>query len=62
MTFRGRELKKEDFCTCKKPSAITSLIEEFGYWDVCCDCHKPIEDGFHYYHHYDGEDQDDIEW
>lgn len=22
---------------------------------------KPLEDGFHYYNHYDGEDHDDID-
>ena len=34
--------------------------DEWGYWDVCCTCGKPLEDGFHYYNHYDGEDHDDI--
>lgn len=41
--------------------AITAVEDEWGYWDVCCDCDKPLEDGFHYYNHYDGEDHDDID-
>lgn len=52
----------EDYCTCKQCSSVTSRAEEFGYRDVCCDCGKPLEDGFHYYNHYDGEDHDDIGW
>lgn len=53
--------KNEDFCKCKHSSSITSVTGEWGYWDVCCDCNKPLEDGFHYYNHYDGEDHDDID-
>ena len=34
---------------------------DFGYWDVCSDCNKKIEDGFHQYNHYDGVDDDDID-
>ena len=58
MVYNGKELRKEDYCMCQNCSAITSHEDEFGYWDVCCDCGKPIEDGFHYYNHYDGEDHD----
>ena len=56
-------LEKEEFCKCKHRSGITSDTEsdEFGYWDICCDCGKRIEDGFHYYNYYDGEDHDDID-
>ena len=32
-----------------------------GYWDACCNCGKKIEDGHHFYNHYDGEDHDDID-
>ncbi len=32
--------------------------DEFGYWDVCVDCGKKIENGYHYYNHYDGEDHE----
>lgn len=59
--FNGREIGDTDYCECKHSSSITSQIEEFGYWDVCCDCGKPLEDGFHYFNHYDGEDHDDID-
>ena len=50
------------YCICKKLRSITSDTEssEFGYWDTCCICGKHLEDGFHYYNHYDGEDHDDI--
>jgi hypothetical protein len=59
MYFQGRLLKKEDYCNCHARRTITSLIEDMGYWDICCQCGKPIEDGFHYYNHYDGEDHDE---
>lgn len=51
--------EQNDFCRCENPSSITTEIDEFGYWDVCCDCGKRLEDGYHYYNHYDGEDHDD---
>ena len=41
-------MNREDYCTCKRRSSITSEIEEWGYWDVCNDCHKPIEDTYGY--------------
>lgn len=44
--FNGRKINDADFCKCTHCSAITSQIEEFGYWDVCCDCGKPLEDVF----------------
>ena len=50
-----------DYCKCKHIKSITTEEGDFGYWDVCCQCGKRIEDGFHYYNHYDGEDHDDID-
>ena len=61
MRLENKELKKEDYCRCSSRASITSYPDEFGYWDICCDCGKPLEDGFHYYNHYDGEDHDDID-
>lgn len=51
------------YCACKMLKSITSDTEsnDFGYWDTCCVCGKHLEDGFHYYNHYDGEDYDDID-
>lgn len=53
----------QDFCTCNNKAAITSEDDGsgFGYWYVCTDCGKRIEDGYHYYNHADGEDNDDID-
>lgn len=59
--YNRKKINDADFCKCTHCSAITSQMEEFGYWDVCCDCGKPLEDGFHYFNHYDGEDHDDID-
>lgn len=61
MYFKGRPIEKVDYCKCKSTTSITSEIDEWGYWDICCKCGKPIEDGFHYYKHYDGEDHDDLD-
>lgn len=58
--FRGMSIDKIGYCKCASSSSLTSEIEEWGYWDVCCDC-APLGDGFHYYNHYDGEDHDDID-
>lgn len=53
---------KEEYCTCGPERSVTTDCEnEWGYWYVCCNCGKKIEDGFHYYNHYDGEDHDDID-
>jgi len=54
-------LDKIKYCQCKNCTSITSVDDEWGYWDVCCTCGKPLEDGFHYYNHYNGEDHDDID-
>ena len=59
--FKGVPIEKIGYCKCRQQSAIFTENEEFGYWDVCCDCKKPLEDGFHYYNHYDGEDHDDLD-
>ena len=58
--FRGQQVKDvNDYCRCQRSGSITSEEEEWGYWDVCCDCGKPLENGFHYYNHYDGEDHNE---
>ena len=53
----------EQFCKCNVVTVMYSDTDssDFGYWDVCGVCNKKIEDGFHYYNHYDGEDHDDID-
>ncbi len=56
-------MNREEYCTCGCPKGITSDTEssEFGCWDICCACGKRLEEGFHYYNHYDGEDHDDMD-
>lgn len=44
--FRGVPVEKIGYCKCQQHRSITSEIEEWGYWDVCCVCGKPLEDGF----------------
>lgn len=62
MYFKGVPIDKVGYCKCSSISSVTSEIEEWGYWDVCCRCGKPLEDGFHYYYnHYDGENHDDLD-
>lgn len=52
-------LKKIEYCQCRGRRAITSGYEDdFGYWDVCTACGKRLEDGHHFYNHYDGEDHE----
>lgn len=56
--------ENKEYCQCKRITSITTEDdgEGFGYWDVCCTCGKHIEDGYHYYNHYDGEDHEDIDY
>ena len=42
------------YCKWENSSSISAETSDFGYWNICGDCGKPIEDGFHYY------DQDDV--
>ncbi len=50
---------KKAYCNCSERRAITAGVEDdFGYWDVCIGCGKKIEDGYHFYNHYDGEDHE----
>ena len=44
--FRGVPVEKIGYCKCQQHRSITPEIEEWGYWDVCCVCGKPLEDGF----------------
>ena len=48
MYFKGVPIEKVGYCKCSSISSVTSEIEEWGYWDVCNDCHKPIEDTYGY--------------
>lgn len=51
--------KKYEFCTCPEVESIEIGFEDdWGYWEVCAKCGKRLEDGHHYYDHYDGEDHD----
>lgn len=50
-----------EYCTCKNISSVTTDFEDdFGYWDVCTKCGKRLENGHHYYNHYDGEDHEEF--
>ena len=51
------------YCTCGIAPSMYADTEssDFGYWYVCSRCNKRIEDGFHYYNHFEGEDHDDID-
>lgn len=54
--------EESEFCNCGICTSITTGFEDdWGYWDVCVKCGKKLEDGHHYYNHYDGEDHDDID-
>lgn len=62
MDSTKKNLDKLEYCQCKNCTSITSVDDgEWGYWDVCCACGRPLEDGYHYYNHYDGEDHDYID-
>lgn len=45
-----------EYCKCEHSSSLYTNILEWGEQDICSDCNKPVEDGFRYFNHYDGED------
>ena len=49
---------ERDYCQCEHSSSVYTDDDEWGHWDVCSDCKKPIEDSYQQYNHYDGEDHD----
>ena len=57
-----RKSIQNDYCTCTNfnEGITTGYEDEWGYWDVCYRCGKKIEDGHHYYSHWDNEDHDDV--
>lgn len=59
MSDKKNNSQQIEYCQCNNCRTITTVDDEWGYWDVCCSCGKPIEEGFHYYNHYDGEDHYD---
>ena len=50
-----------DFCKCGIPVSVTTgFVDDFGYWDVCTTCGKRLENGHHFYNHYDGTDHEEF--
>ena len=34
-------MERNDYCKCKELKSVTTGFEDdFGYWDVCCECGK----------------------
>ncbi len=40
-----------EYCKCNNVTSVYSdtTLDEWGYWLVCNECNKKLEDGFHYY-------------
>lgn len=38
-----------EYCKCKNPTGVYSECNDMGYWDICCDCNKIVEDSFEYH-------------
>lgn len=51
-----KDLCETEYCKCDKNTAVYSESNDFGYWLVCSECEKVVEDSFTYFDHYDGED------
>lgn len=47
---------REDYCRCEKVESVSSDTDDFGYWDICNRCRKPIEDSYEYFNSCEGED------
>lgn len=37
---------EQEYCKCENSSSVYSESNELGFWDVCTDCGKVIEDSF----------------
>ena len=61
MYFKGKDVTLTGYCKCKNIKGVYCVCEEWGYWDVCSNCNKPLDGEFHYYNHFDGEDFDDAD-
>lgn len=48
-------------CDCRNGVEIDMESDDWGYWEICRECGKRVEDGYHYYNHYDGEDHYDMD-
>lgn len=47
-----KEIEKNDeFCKCENVTSVhaDTSLDEWGYWYICDECNKKVEDGFHYY-------------
>ncbi|MBS6339553.1 MAG: hypothetical protein KH501_01280 [Eubacterium limosum] len=42
-------MKEKEFCECKNSSSCYSEMDDFGFWYICCDCGKVIEDTYEYF-------------
>ena len=40
--------RHDNFCKCAHSSSVFTEMDEWGYWDTCSNCHKPIEDTYRY--------------
>jgi hypothetical protein len=48
-------MSNHDYCQCENSSSVYSETNDWGYWNVCSDCNKAIEDSYTYF----TEDQSD---
>ncbi|MFW2500424.1 hypothetical protein [Clostridium diolis] len=51
----------DEYCTCNGRTSIYTENDDWGFWDVCCNCNKPVECSYTYFNHYDGEDHCDYD-
>lgn len=56
LNLMDKEYEKADYCRCNKCSSVSTELTEFGFWSICCNCGKRLEDSFEYFNHFDGED------
>jgi hypothetical protein len=41
-------MEQNEFCKCDEIKSVHSESDDFGHWDVCNECNKPIEDSYEY--------------
>jgi len=44
-----------DYCNCEDSSGVYTRMDGFGFWYMCSDCDKVVEDSYKYFNEAEDE-------
>ncbi|HEY8891398.1 MAG TPA: hypothetical protein VIM70_14210 [Clostridium sp.] len=47
--------KEVDYCKCENSSGVYTRMDGFGFWYMCSDCDKVVEDSYKYFNEAEDE-------